>query len=211
MLEMYCAYTILEKINEIKTFPKNINKHPKEQVKLLAKVLTAHGWRVPLTVSLLSGYLVRGHGRFLAAKFLGETEVPVDYQKYSSIAEEDADRVADNEIARLAERDDKLLAELITEMDDGDFDLSLLGLDEEDLYSFLEDSIEVFESKGAIGNRNYGNASGSKIPINILGIGGMIDGVLMEKVKGKLCDNGASEELDNGKQLADIFKKWISE
>jgi hypothetical protein len=43
--------------------PRNPNVHPERQIELLAKIISAQGWRAPITVSTRSGFVVRGHGR----------------------------------------------------------------------------------------------------------------------------------------------------
>jgi len=88
---VYCAYTEMVEINNLVENPRNPNQHPEKQIELLAKVIAAQGWRAPITVSNLSGYIVRGHGRLAAARLLGLQIVPVDRQDYGSDAEEWAD------------------------------------------------------------------------------------------------------------------------
>lgn len=100
-----CAYTDMVAIDELRPHPKNPNKHPPMQVALLARVMRRIGMRQPITVSKLSGYIVRGHGRLAACKALKMPEVPVDFQDYADEAEEMADLMADNRIPELAELD----------------------------------------------------------------------------------------------------------
>ena len=68
--QVYCAHSEIVPLRNLKPHPQNPNKHPKEQVELLAKIIDAHGWRQPITVSNRSGYVVRGHGRLEAAALL---------------------------------------------------------------------------------------------------------------------------------------------
>lgn len=100
-----CAFTEMVPIDELKPHPKNPNKHPPKQVAILAKLIRRVGMRQPITVSKLSGYIIRGHGRLAACKALKMPEVPVDYQDYASEAEEMADLMADNRIPEFAEMD----------------------------------------------------------------------------------------------------------
>lgn len=104
-IEIKCAYTDLVPIGDIKPHPQNPNKHPPKQIALLARMMRRVGMRSPITVSKLSGYVVRGHGRLEACKALKMAEVPVDFQDYASEAEEMADLMADNRIPELAELD----------------------------------------------------------------------------------------------------------
>ncbi len=129
-IPVYCAFDEIVDINKINPNPKNPNQHPEDQIELLAKIITVQGWRAPITVSTLSGLVVRGHGRLMAAQKAGCTHVPVDYQHYENEDAEIADLVADNRIAELAEVDNKMLAELFADIDD--FDITLTGYTQEE-------------------------------------------------------------------------------
>ncbi|MBQ6140797.1 MAG: DUF4417 domain-containing protein [Kiritimatiellae bacterium] len=100
-----CAYTDMVATDEVTPRPKNPNKHPPKQIALLARMMRRVGIRSPITVSKLSGYVVRGHGRLEACKALKMPRVPVDFQDYADEAEEMADLMADNRIPELAELD----------------------------------------------------------------------------------------------------------
>ena len=63
------------------------------------------------------------HDRVVCAEYW-----PVDYQNYTTEAEEYADLVADNRIAELAETDNKLLADIFAEIDTGEIPMELTGL-----------------------------------------------------------------------------------
>ena len=100
---VYCTYDELLDIERVVGNPRNPNAHPDDQVELLAKIISATGWRANITISKLSGYVVKGHGRLQAAIKAGMKQVPVEYQEYASEAEEWADLTADNRLAELAE------------------------------------------------------------------------------------------------------------
>ncbi|MCK9569897.1 ParB/Srx family N-terminal domain-containing protein [Candidatus Pacearchaeota archaeon] len=132
-----CAFDKMVPVEEIIPNPRNPNKHPKKQLELLSKIIKAQGWRAPITVSNRSGFIVRGHARLEAAKILGLTECPVDFQDYENEAVEWADCIADNRIAELAEPDLPLLKDLLTELDTGAFDMDLTGFDTESIESLM--------------------------------------------------------------------------
>lgn len=136
-IPVYCAHDKIVPIDEVNPNPRNPNQHPEEQIILLAKIIKQQGWRAPITVSTLSDQVVRGHGRLMAAKRLGVRQVPVDYQDYETESEEWADLIADNRIAELAEIDNRLLMDLIGELDDGSIDLALTGYSEEALTAMI--------------------------------------------------------------------------
>lgn len=124
---IHCQYSKLVKINELKPHPDNPNQHSDAQVERLAAILKYQGWRYPIKVSNLSGFITSGHGRLLGAKKLGLKEVPVSYQDYESEEQEYADVVSDNAIASWAELN---LANINSkvEMLGPDFDIDLLGI-----------------------------------------------------------------------------------
>ena len=140
---VYCAHDKVVPVAEVKPNPKNPNQHPEEQIELLAKIIKTQGWRAPVTVSTLSGFVVRGHGRLMAAQHLGLDCVPVDFQNYSCYDAELADLLADNKIAELAEIDSKLLAEVFQGINPDAIDIDITGYSEEeynDIISALMDA-----------------------------------------------------------------------
>lgn len=133
-ITIHCAYTDLVDIASVIPNPRNPNHHSDKQVALLAKVIKVQGWRAPITVSNRSGFIVRGHGRLMAAQLLGLDTVPIDRQDYESEAAEYADLIADNRIAELSDIDNTLLGELLA--DTGDF-AEFTGYSDDDITSLL--------------------------------------------------------------------------
>lgn len=122
-----CAHTEVWPLERFKPHPQNPNKHPEEQLQLLAKVIVGAGWRSPIVVSRLSGLVIKGHGRLAAAKIAGLTQAPVDLQDYASTEMELADMVADNRLAELAEIDLSAVKDILGDLDDGAFNMDLTG------------------------------------------------------------------------------------
>lgn len=146
-IRVHCSFTKVVNIETVTPNPRNPNQHSKEQIELLAKIIKAQGWRAPITVSNRSGYIVRGHGRLAAAQLLGLTLVPIDTQDYASEGEEWADLIADNRIAELAKVDDKLLLDLIAELDTGELDMELTGYSDKDIQKMIEEMTEEWDKK----------------------------------------------------------------
>jgi hypothetical protein len=132
-MQFNCAYTELVSISKLVPNPKNANKHSAEQIERLAKIIDFQGQRSPVVVSKRSGFITKGHGRLMAMQHLGWDQVAVDYQDYLSEAQEYADVIADNEIAKWAMVD---LDMIRTELVDAGFDLNI------DLLGIREFSIE---------------------------------------------------------------------
>lgn len=143
-IKVHCSHSGLVHISELKPNPKNPNKHPENQIELLANIIEKQGWRQPIKVSTLSGFIVSGHGRYEAALFMGSEYVPVDYQDYENEEQELADLLADNRIAELAEMDEKLLAELFSELDLDNIEVELTGYTKEEIEEIV---LDVEESR----------------------------------------------------------------
>ena len=127
-IPIHCAHDKIVKLKDIKPNPRNPNQHPADQVELLAKIIGEQGWRAPVSVSKRSGFIVRGHGRLMAAQLLGAKSAPVDYQDYDTDAEEWADLLADNRLAELAEIDIGMVQDILVEIGE-EIDLDLTGFD----------------------------------------------------------------------------------
>lgn len=130
---VFCAHDAIVDVTKLVPNPKNPNQHPDNQIQLLGRIIRQAGWRQPITVSKRSGFIVKGHGRLAAALLEGMKEAPVDYQNYTTEAEEYADLVADNRIAELAETDNKLLADIFAEIDTGEIPMELTGYTEDEV------------------------------------------------------------------------------
>ena len=137
---IHCAFDEIVSIDSLKPNPKNPNTHPDSQLKLLAKIIQKTGWRAPITVSKLSGFIVKGHGRLYAAQYAGFKECPVEYQNFENEEEELSALLADNKLAELAQIDTEKLGELFNEFDFSDLDMTGYSQDE------FENLIGEFES-----------------------------------------------------------------
>lgn len=126
-MKIDCAHDEILDVQKLQPNPMNPNKHPKNQIEMLAKIIDYQGLRSPIVVSRRSGFIVKGHGRLEAVKKLGWTTVAVDFQDYENEAQEYADMIADNKIAELAETDKEILNKLALTFDQS-FDFDLLGI-----------------------------------------------------------------------------------
>lgn len=100
-MKIHCLYDQIVSPKELKPHPKNRNKHPKDQIDRLSKIIQYQGWRYAVKVSKRSGFVTSGNGRIEAAKIL-KSGVPVVYQDYESEEQEYADVQADNAILDLS-------------------------------------------------------------------------------------------------------------
>ena len=79
------------------------------------------------------GGLIAGHGRLLAARKLGLTQIPTMVAKGWSEAQKKAYVIADNKLALNAGWDLELLAVELGDLQGFDFDLMLTGFSDEEL------------------------------------------------------------------------------
>lgn len=145
-VSVFCAFDEITKIEDLKENPQNPNTHPASQIELLAEIIKKTGWRAPITVSNLSGYIVKGHGRLQAAKKAGFKNVPVEYQNFKDEEEEMAALLADNKLAELAEIDTEKLTEIFK---DYEFEeIKLTGYSQEE----FDELVDVFEEAELLGD-----------------------------------------------------------
>lgn len=137
-IKVFCAFDEMVSVEDLEPHPENPNEHPRKQVEMIANLIREVGWRAPITVSRLSGFIVRGHGRLLAAIHLGLKEVPVNFQEYANPTEEIVDLVADNSVPEFSKMNEKDLARLLkkTEQDGGD--LSLFGYSDRTMQRLMD-------------------------------------------------------------------------
>jgi len=60
-LPVYCAFTQLMPVKDLKPDPENWNEHPAEQLEMAAKIFQ-RGIRRPIRISSRSGLITVGHG-----------------------------------------------------------------------------------------------------------------------------------------------------
>src|SRR5436305_1946353 len=111
----------LRPAEELKPNPANARVHSKKQIRQIANSIEAFGFNVPVLVDAELN-VICGHGRLLACRELGWTEVPTLCLDHLTPAQVRAFMIADNRLTEISSWDDRLLAEQLK-------DLSLHGLD----------------------------------------------------------------------------------
>lgn len=123
-------------VERLVPYERNARTHSPEQVAQLAASIAEFGFLNPILVDSKDG-IIAGHGRLAAAKDMGLPEVPVVVLDHLSEAQKRAYVLADNKLALNAGWDEKLLQIELTGLQLQDFDLSLIGFDEDDLGKLL--------------------------------------------------------------------------
>lgn len=112
-------------IKDIKPYPQNAKKHPKEQIDHIANSIRQFGWQQPIVLDN-ENVVIIGHGRLAAAKKLKLKEVPCCYASDLTEEQVKALRLADNKTNE-SEWDFDLLEEELTDI--FDIDMSDFGFE----------------------------------------------------------------------------------
>jgi len=129
------------KVSELIPYARNSRTHSDEQVAQIAASIREWGWTTPVLCDD-RGSIIAGHGRVMAARKLGLSEVPVMTATGWSEAQKRAYILADNQLALNAGWDMDLLKVEIQELAGDDFDLDLIGFDDKTLAGLLNDPTE---------------------------------------------------------------------
>src|SRR5580698_3450050 len=119
-------------IDRLIPFARNPRTHSDAQVAQIATSIAEFGFNNPILVDTNAG-IIAGHGRLLAARKLGLTEVPVIVLDHLSEAQKRAYIIADNQLALNAGWDETLLREELLALQHESVDVTLVGFDDEEL------------------------------------------------------------------------------
>ena len=118
-------------------YAKNPRTHSDAQITQIAASIVEFGWTSPILVDSDNG-VICGHGRLLAARRLGMTEVPVIELAHLSAAQRRALVIADNRLVLGGGWDDALLVLELAELADVGFDLDLTGFSASEIERLLD-------------------------------------------------------------------------
>lgn len=125
-------------INSIKPYKNNAKLHPKEQIEQIKKSIEQFGMDDP--IGIWKDEIVEGHGRLIACKKLGYTEIPIIRLDHLTDEERKAYTLAHNKLTMNSDFDLDILND---ELDDIlNIDMSDFGFDLD-----LEDEKEIIEDE----------------------------------------------------------------
>lgn len=129
-------------ILQIAPYVKNARTHSEEQISQIIESIREFGFTNPILIDQ-HNELIAGHGRLEAAKIVGLETVPA--VRLSDLTEQQvkALRIVDNQLALNAGWDLDLLAAEIVELEADDFNLDLLGFDDDFLAGLLPDEMDI--------------------------------------------------------------------
>ena len=134
------------KIENIKMWDKNPRKN-EVAVEKLIPLIEKYGFVNPVIIDQ-HGTLRAGHTRVKAMIKLGYAEVPAIIYDFDSEADAIGYAIADNRVSEVAEWDNEKLFDILNELQEQDFDLSMTGFDLSELEVKLENNESSFDKVG---------------------------------------------------------------
>ncbi|HEV8043251.1 MAG TPA: site-specific DNA-methyltransferase [Bryobacteraceae bacterium] len=138
-------------IENLVPYARNPRTHSDAQVEQIAASIAAFGFNNPILVDTSAG-IIAGHGRLLAGRKLGLKEVPVIVLDHLSESQKCAYIIADNQLALNAGWDQETLRAELAALDAEDFNLNVVGFEEEELARLLaaQDATEGLADEDAV-------------------------------------------------------------
>jgi DNA modification methylase len=131
------------KIAEIKPFPKNAKLHPKEQIAQIISSIKEYGFNDPIAISE-ENEIIEGHGRLLAVKELGYSEVPCIRLSHLAEPQRRAYILAHNKLTMNSGFDTEILLGELDFLKNVGEDISAIGFSVEELDKlFSNDKKEI--------------------------------------------------------------------
>ncbi|WP_019560055.1 site-specific DNA-methyltransferase [Caldimonas manganoxidans] len=127
------------KVEALIPYARNPRTHTEAQIAKIAASIAEFGFTNPILVDGANG-IIAGHGRVLAARKLGMTEVPVIELAHLTPAQKRALVLADNRLALDAGWDEELLALELAELSEAGYDLALTGFDGSEIEAMLAEA-----------------------------------------------------------------------
>lgn len=123
--------------SKIKPYPGNAKIHTDHQVAQIAESISLFGFNDPVAVDE-NNQLIEGEGRWLAAHRLGLKEIPAIRLAHLSERQKRAYILAHNKLTLNTGYDFEKLSEEVSRLVDEDFDIDVLGFDEQEIDAMLQ-------------------------------------------------------------------------
>jgi ParB-like chromosome segregation protein Spo0J len=187
-------------------YARNSRTHSDEQITQIAASIKEFGFLNPVIVDGENG-IIAGHGRVMAAKKLGMTELPAVEASHLTDAQRRAYIIADNKLALNAGWDDEMLRVEFAELTEAGFDLDLTGfsLDQIDALGFDNDS--ALDAMPSLPDGDKEPYQQKTFILHDEQAAVVDDAVTLARTN-PLSDTGINEN-SNGNALALICEQWL--
>jgi ParB-like chromosome segregation protein Spo0J len=115
-------------IEKLIPYARNSRTHSDQQVAQVAASIREFGFTNPVLIDAEDG-IIAGHGRVMAARKLGLTEVPCIRLGHLTETQKRAYIIADNKLALNSGWDEEMMGLELADLREADFDLDLIGFD----------------------------------------------------------------------------------
>lgn len=136
-------------INDLIPYARNSRTHSDAQVSQIASSIKEFGFTNPVLIDE-SGGIIAGHGRIMAARKLGLSEVPTLTLSGLSETQKRAYVIADNRLALNAGWDDEMLRVEFEALKESDFDLELTGFSLEEIDALFPVEVDGLTDEDAV-------------------------------------------------------------
>jgi len=124
------------KLDKLIPYARNSRTQSDQQVAQVAASIREFGFTNPVLIDSEDG-IIAGHGRVMAARKLGLTEVPCIRLGHLTETQKRAYIIADNKIALNSGWDEEMLGLELADLREADFDLDLIGFDSGEIEAAL--------------------------------------------------------------------------
>jgi len=123
-------------VDRLVPYERNARTHSASQVAQIAASIVEFGFNAPILVDSSAG-IIAGHGRLMAARKLGLSEVPVIVLDHLSETQKRAYIIADNKLTELGGWDAEALSLELKDLQEAEFDLDLLGFSDREIEALV--------------------------------------------------------------------------
>lgn len=127
-------------------YARNARTHNEPQVAQIAASIREFGFINPVIIDGKNG-IIAGHGRVLAAQKLKMESVPCIEVSHLSEAQKRAYIIADNKLGLNADWDYEMLKIELDQLKEDNFDVSLVGFDDDELNKLFDDPTDDLEEE----------------------------------------------------------------
>jgi DNA modification methylase len=151
----------IRKVSDLIPYINNSRTHSDAQINQVAASIKEFGFTNPVLIEP-DGGIIAGHGRILAANKLGLIEAPCIILEGLTTAQKKAYVIADNQLALNSGWDLDALKLEIESLNELDFDIDLLGFDDDFLSGLMDEEVEGLTDEDAV-------PDAPEVPVSVLG------------------------------------------